>query len=122
MSDSEFPRAARPCPECPWRVDTRPGQFSACRYDVLADTTGEPGREAHLGAPMFACHKSPEGREWACAGWLAAVGWEHLGVRIAAIVGRLPVSALEPGDGWPQLHASYAEMVAAKAADHGSAR
>lgn len=111
---AEFPRAARPCPECPWRVDTEPGQFDACRYDALRNTTGSPGREAPFGAPMFACHKSPEGREFACAGWLAAVGCEHVSVRFAVIAGQLPAEALSPGDGWPELHGSYEEMVAAK--------
>lgn len=106
-----------PCAECPWRIDTAPGQFPACRYEALRDTTGSPGREAELGAPLFACHKSAEGREEACAGWLAAVGLEHLGVRLAVATGRLPAEVLRPGTGWPQLHDSYAEMAEAKAAD-----
>lgn len=104
-----------PCQECPFRRDTRPGQFPACRYEALKATAGAPGAEAGIGAPLFACHKSPEGREEACAGWLAVSGYEHLGVRLAVAQGRLPASVLTPGEGWPELHSSYDEMAAVKA-------
>jgi hypothetical protein len=59
-------------------------------------TSGTPGREAPAGAPMFAGHASKEGGEYACAGWLAAVGHEHLGVRLAVAMGRLDPAALSP--------------------------
>jgi Family of unknown function (DUF6283) len=103
-----------PCAECPFRRDTKPGQFPACRYEALTETTGRPGAEAPLGAPMFACHKSPEGREEACAGWLAVAGYEHIGVRLSVALGHLPAEALEPGDDWPDLFASYEEMAEAQ--------
>jgi hypothetical protein len=69
---------------------------------------------ASLDASLFACHKSPEGREEACAGWLATVGIEHLGVRVAVATGQLPAEALAPGENWPDLHETYDEMVEAK--------
>lgn len=105
-----MPYRRRPCAECPWRRDTPAGQFPACRYEALASTTGSRGREAPIGAPMFACHKSPEGAEEACAGWLATVGYEHLGARFAVITGRLPAEALAPVGDWPPLFGSYEEM------------
>jgi len=110
-----LPRAQRPCAECPWRVDVEPGQFPAHRYDALQGTVGAAGLEAPIGAPMFACHVSTEGRERACAGWLAVAGRDHLGVRVVVAVGRIPAGALDPGAGWPELHRDYGEMVAAKA-------
>ncbi|WP_425301265.1 DUF6283 family protein [Nocardia wallacei] len=73
-ADGLLPHRRYPCAECPWRRDTPAGQFSQERYDDLAATTGSPGREAWLDAPLLACHKSPEGGEETCAGWLAAVG------------------------------------------------
>lgn len=112
-----FPHRRYPCAECPFRRDTEPGQFPAWCYDALAATVGRPGREAGLAAPMFACHKSPEGGEEACAGWLAVAGYEHLRVRLAVASGDLPASALRPGEGWPALFASYAEMEATQAAE-----
>jgi hypothetical protein len=107
---NDFPRVRRPCDECPWRVDTEPGKFPACRYDALRETAGEPGREAGLDAPMFACHKTPDGLERACASWLAMVGQEHLAVRLAVLMDRLPREALMPGDDWPELFDSYEAM------------
>jgi len=110
-----LPHAKRPCRECPWRRDVAPGKFSARRYDALRVTSGSPGAEAALGAPMFACHMSPLGAEYACAGWLAAVGREHLGVRLAVATGRLNPAALDPQPDWPALFQTYDEMAAAQA-------
>lgn len=107
-----FPHRRYPCAECPFRRDTMPGMFPACRYEALAATAGAPGAEAGLHAPVFACHKSPEGHEEACAGWLAVCGVEHLGVRLAVITGRLGPAALRPAAGWPPLFATYEEMAA----------
>jgi hypothetical protein len=59
---------------------------------------------------MFACHKSPEGREEACAGWLAVAGRDHIGVRLAVVQKRLPEEVLDAGPDWPPLFASYEEM------------
>lgn len=111
-----LPRRRHPCRECPFRRDTEPGMFPACRYEALAETAGERGAEAPLGAPFFACHKSPEGREEVCAGWLAVCGAEHLGVRVAVLAGRLEPEGLQPGEGWPGLFGSYREMAATQAA------
>lgn len=61
---------------------------------------------------MFACHKTPEGREMPCAGWLAAVGYESLTVRVLLGRGEIPVGRMTPEPDWPELHASYAELEA----------
>ena len=107
---AELAHKKYPCNECPWRRDTPPGKFPEHRYEALRNTAGTPGRERPLGSPMFACHKSPEGREAACAGWLAVSGIEHIGIRLAIVTGRIPASVLQPGDGWPELFDSYDEM------------
>ena len=113
---SGFPYRRYPCAECPFRRDVKPGQFPACRYEALRETAGKPGAEAGFSAPVFACHKTREGREEACAGWLAVAGYGHLGIRLAVAMRRLPGSALEPGEGWPDLFGSYDEMAAVQAA------
>lgn len=105
----------RPCAECPWRRDTPTGQFSADRYAALANTSGAPGAEAFLDAPMFACHKTAEGQEQACAGWLAVAGVHHLGVRLAVATGRLAPETLSPAPGWPPLFESFQHMAATQA-------
>lgn len=94
---SELQHCVRPCWNCPWRRDSVAGEFPAERYKALRATAGSPGAEAGFGAPMFACHKSEPGRDRACAGWLARSGTDHLGVRLAVALGRLPASALQPG-------------------------
>lgn len=77
---------------------------------MLRATAGAPGREAALRAPIFACHKSEPGRDRACAGWLAVAGINHLGIRVAVALGRLPASRLRPAEDWPDLFDSYEEM------------
>ncbi|PBA68864.1 DUF6283 family protein [Mycobacterium avium] len=106
----ELPHCVRPCANCPWRRDSPAGEFHAERYEVLRATAGVPGREAALGAPIFACHKSEPGRDRACAGWLAVAGIDHLGIRVAVALGRLPASTLRPAEDWPDLFDSYEEM------------
>lgn len=111
----------RPCDEsatwgrCPFRRDADPGEFTAQRYEQLAATAGGPGREAPIGAPMFACHHTADGAEVACAGWLAVCGHFHLGVRFALATGRLDPDRVGPLPGWPELFDSYDEMAAAQA-------
>lgn len=106
-----LPRVNRPCDECPWRADARPGRFTAERWAALADTADVGSGSAPMGAPMFACHKTGEGRDRACAG-LAVEGAGHVGVRLAVIVGWLPSLSLTPGEGWPSLHPSLAAAAA----------
>lgn len=112
---SELAHCVRPCTNCPWRRDSPAGEFSVERFAALRVTTGLPGREAGLDAPIFACHKSEPGQDRACAGWLAVAGVDHLGVRLAVVLGRLPASALRPAKGWPELFESYEEMAARNA-------
>ncbi|HEX8630866.1 MAG TPA: DUF6283 family protein [Catenuloplanes sp.] len=111
MSAEPIRHPRRPCGQCPWRRDTPPGKFPADRYAALAATDGTPGREAPLAAPIFACHLSGEGHDQACAGWLAVVGLDHLGIRLAAAAGRLDPATLRPGPDWPPLFGSFADMV-----------
>jgi hypothetical protein len=78
----------------------------------LADTCpNEQNIGPDLGAKMFACHQSKPGEEFACAGWLAMVGSAHPEVRIAIFRNELDPSALHTGADWPELHASYPEVL-----------
>lgn len=115
--------AAKICAECPWKRSTPPGQFTAARFEALSNTSGSRNSSGHdtrtapevgLNAPMFACHKTAEGKEIACAGWLAVEGADHLGIRLAVITGHIPADALAPKPGWPELFNGYEEMAAAQ--------
>ena len=105
----------KPCSECPWVTTTSPGQFPAERYEALRHTTGTAHDQAPLGAPLFACHTTPEGRDMPCAGWLATVGLESITVRVLVAQGRLPARVLRPGEGWPALFTDYEAMAQAQA-------
>jgi hypothetical protein len=52
------------CEECPWRKDVPLKRFPPTRYEALRNTV-EQGFH-----PMFACHKSHDGQDIACAGYL----------------------------------------------------
>lgn len=110
---TEFPHASRPCAECPFRLDVPVGKFTPQRYEALRDTVGMAGAEARFNAPVFACHISVEGKDRACAGWLATVGIEHLGIRLMVATGRLPADTLTPKPGWPDLYPDYDSMAEA---------
>ncbi len=101
----------RPCEECPWRKDTPPGQFPPDRYEALRHTAGQEGWHPGLHDPMFACHKSAEGKELPCAGWLAAVGQDHVRVRLAAATGEIKPELLRHDPDWPELYETYDELM-----------
>lgn len=119
-----LPHRQYPCSECPWRRDTPPGQFTSERYAAMRETSEHRTvitAEDITGQPMFACHKGDPATggdgDLACAGWLAAAGNLHIGVRVAVAFGALPASALEPQPGWPDLYDTHDEMAAAQARD-----
>jgi hypothetical protein len=57
--------------------------------------------------PMFACHKTPDGGERACAGWLVREGVNHPRIRLAVMTGEIPACALESGEDWPETHEDF---------------
>lgn len=118
MGDTCLRHPAQPCAECPWRLDQPVGRFGPERYELLRVTVAdENGGSAPLGAPLFACHKTVEGREISCAGWLAVEGHGHVRVRLAVVQGHLDPDALHPGEGWPALYPSFDAMAEANGAE-----
>lgn len=112
---NSFNTLAKPCSSCPWRCDTVAQDIPNFDLDLaegLANCCPDKrGMGPDFGASIFACHQSKEGAEIACAGWLAVVGHRHPGVRLAVLSQRLDSNALQPGAGWPPLHASYPEVL-----------
>lgn len=73
-----IPHCKRTCPECPWRTDVEVGRFPPERFIALAHTAED------MAGMVFACHKSPEGAEFACAG--ATLRMDHnLRLRLSGI-------------------------------------
>jgi hypothetical protein len=69
--------AKKPCDECPWRRDVPTGKFKPQRFRDLAETAYD------MAGKIFACHKSPEGREFVCAGYLLQASAHNLTLRMA---------------------------------------
>lgn len=120
-----FPHRAFPCGPCPIRsdnCDNPAAKFPAARWEALSRTLPDPltGMPPLPTEPMFGCHKGKPGSDennprpeddLACAGWLVQFGYDHLAVRMALMDGRLPPSALEPGENWPPLHPTWDDVV-----------
>lgn len=105
----------QPCSSCPWRVDRHADQIPNFRLELaerLHATTSD-----QFGAPVFACHQSREGQEVVCAGWLARYGWNSIAVRLQLLSGDYRPEMLEPGDGWPELHETFEQVIAKLRAD-----
>lgn len=66
---------------------------------------------------MFACHKTPEGKEQACVGYLLRNGTNNIAVRIAACDGRVNLRELQARG---PLYDSFREMAVANSFDPGS--
>lgn len=108
----------RPCTKCPWLTSTDLTEFSDEDMDMLRQANGRPGAEAPVGAPIVACHRDQPGTAHAmrwCAGFLAVVGEQHLGVRLALAFGALPPQAVRPPARWPQLYRDLDALIAARA-------
>ncbi|MGK5558203.1 DUF6283 family protein [Actinomadura kijaniata] len=125
----EFRR--RPCDGdrvCPWRRDADLTVFTDGDMARLTRAQGgvpDPSGSTEVDAqrlttaPQMACHKDQADTAHPlrlCAGWLAVVGPDHIGVRIAMLTGRLPVEAVYPPDRdqWPALHTSLTELLASR--------
>ena len=66
---------------------------------------------------MFACHKTVEGKDAACAGWLAQVGTAHPQIRLELALGQLEPSRLDPRGEGIEGHESLFDSVQ-EAAEH----
>lgn len=87
----------KPCATCPWRRSTPPGGFPGGALDahgLLRMASGE------FGPPAMQCHSTPDGEQaQVCVGFARVVGFDCVGLRFAAILGRYDpetVAADEP--------------------------
>ncbi len=111
-----------PCTTCPWRKTSTVGGDDIPRFDLdrmrgLLGTVGE--NDAFR--PIMACHHSPDGDEFACAGYLAVEGMSNLNVRVLAAVGSIDMLAVyEAADGL-DLWGDFESMLAAYERAHDAA-
>lgn len=98
-------RRKETCEECPWRKDVPPGRFPAERFIQLRRTA-----EQGFHKPVFACHKTVEGAETACVGFLLVAGANNFAVRLASATGQFNHKELKATG---PLYESYEEMARA---------
>ena len=95
------PAPIKQCKSCPWRVGCDPeadipNGYSRELHERLRSTIAEPGSLTGTLAAM-ACHYSPVGAEFPCAGWLhhqLGVG-NNIALRIAVMTGRVPAPEVD---------------------------
>lgn len=101
----------RPCKTCPWRVDSEGGSaipgFDIQKARELESTVGE----GDAFRPIMACHRSRDGGDHVCIGYVVVEGYSNLAVRMAAITGRLPLGEIVDACEDLELHQSFDEML-----------
>lgn len=95
----------KPCSECPWRTDVQPYRFKPERYRNLASSAED------ISFILFACHKTNDGKEVACAGFLLRGATHNMAVRMARVRGDIKDGDVSDG-GFP-LFDNYRAMAAA---------
>lgn len=101
----------RPCADCPWRKDAPPGHW---RPDHFADIYRHCQDD---GTHLMLCHhavKLPESERGSlpCQGWVRAIGFDAIGVRLAVMTGKVSLAEVRDTGG-PELYASFDEMMSA---------
>lgn len=101
--------ATSTCGECPWRKDVPTGRFPPERFEALRSSVTQG-----VGEKMFGCHKSPEGEEFACVGYLMSKeSLNNFQVRIALAQGRFDPDKLRAK---APLYESFEAMLRANGA------
>lgn len=98
----------KPCNDCPWRRDAPPGYWHPDHFASISRNCRADG----LG--IMHCHKSarlPREERLVCQGWVRSEGFNAIGVRLAAMAGRVTVEEVEDRDCVPLY--TFDEMLTA---------
>jgi hypothetical protein len=96
----------QPCPDCPWRKSSPRGVWPQERFENLARTC--QGDEFQ----RMACHKSTAAKPLDCIGWVNVLGFDAIGVRLAAMSGAISGEDV-PGEPPRGFFRSFDEMLRA---------
>lgn len=100
---------AKPCDQCPWRIDQPAGRFPAEAFRESAPTSYD------MAEATFGCHMSPPDAPATCAGFLLRHASHNLRVRLSLMSRRLDLDRVD--DGGHALYATYREMAIANGVD-----
>lgn len=109
MTTAGHTKIRKPCANCPWRKDAPRQHWAPDHFESIALNCRDDGMHVML------CHKAkriPAGDRSApvCQGWIRVLGFEAIGVRIAAFTGRITLEEVEDQNP-PELFASFEEML-----------
>lgn len=99
----------RACENCPWRVDAPREHWDPSHFESIYQNCQDDGIH------MMLCHKSAkvaDEQTIVCQGWVRVMGFEAVGVRIAALQGLVTEEEISDTDG-PELFESFDEMMKA---------
>ncbi len=98
----------RPCGNCPWRTDAPREHWDPEHFRSIARTCRGDGMHVML------CHKAkgerPAPDAPVCQGWVRVLGFDAIGVRIAAMTGRVAEAEVFDREG-PELFKSFDDML-----------
>jgi hypothetical protein len=102
----------KPCASCPWRVGVVGARDIPGWGPELAAGLAQSCRDD--GFAIMACHKSREGAEIPCAGYLAVVGYDSIGARILSSSTKRDIVAEAQADAeGTDLHPDFEAMLQA---------
>jgi Family of unknown function (DUF6283) len=104
----------RACENCPWRVDAPRGYWDPQHFVDIWQRCQDDGVSVML------CHKSGKAnalpaakyKDIPCQGWIRAMGFEAIGVRILVMQDRVTLEEVEDRDG-PKLFPTFTAMMRA---------
>lgn len=102
-------RPAKPCAECPWRRDVRPGRFPPERFAALAASAYD------MNNMIFTCHKTSVDKPLACAGFLLRGAVHNFSIRMALAQRELDLAGVS--DAGLPLFDCYRDMAVANGVD-----
>jgi hypothetical protein len=105
VEGTPFRYMRKPCQECPWRLDSRIGEFPTEAYRISANTAED------MASHTFACHMAGKEHGSTCAGFLLRNADSNLSVRLAMFRGDYDPRKIN--DGGAELFESYRAMAEA---------
>ena len=99
----------RPCNNCPWRKDAPREHWAPDHLTTIFRTCQDDGNHIMLCHKANALPKARRGR-LVCQGWVRVLGFHAIGVRLAAMAGRVTKQEVEDKSG-PALFRSFAAML-----------
>lgn len=107
----------KPCPTCPWRKSSTVGGADISGFDLqkmrnLKSTVPPEGADQDGFYSVMACHHSKEGKDYACAGYIAQHGLQNINVRLLAANNSIDLIKVTENCKDMDLYNNFYEMLA----------